>query len=209
MSTASGVRGSRRREARGTALGWPRRGWSGGVVRSELLRAPRRSAAGGVVGRRSRLGPERPGLGCSPEVRAGDEEGLGVGCLTRADPRPLLRRRGGRLSGSPFGPDPCLRRGRLGKEAPSCWQRKSPSVLSGLPQSPEPTGRRHVLPGPCADRRVPSSDAVPDTSFPPTCFAESFVPHFNSFPCGNPLLLSGQPRDRWREPLELLTPSWR
>lgn len=38
-------------EAKGTVLGWLRRGWSGGVMQSELLRAPLRSAGGGVVGR--------------------------------------------------------------------------------------------------------------------------------------------------------------
>lgn len=40
-----------RGEAKGMVLGWSRRGWSGGVMRSEKLRAPCRSAVGGVVGR--------------------------------------------------------------------------------------------------------------------------------------------------------------
>lgn len=132
----------------------------------------------------SRLGPERPGLGCSLEVRAGDEEELRVGSLAGADPRPLLRRQGA----SPAHPDPChlsfwQRRGHLGKEAPSCWLRRASLFCRGT-RRPEPS--RHVLPGPCAGRRAPSSAAVPDTSFLTTCFAEVFRSLLQLFPLWGP-----------------------
>lgn len=49
---------------------------------------------------------------------------------------------------------------------------EAPLYFVEAPRSQEPS--RHVLPGPCADRQLPSSATVPDTSFPPTCFAEVF-----------------------------------
>lgn len=47
----------------------------------------------------SLLGPERPGLAWSLEVRAGDGEEPGAGSLAGANPRRLIRRQGASPAG--------------------------------------------------------------------------------------------------------------
>lgn len=122
----------------------------------------------------SRPGPERPGLGCSLEVRAGDEEELGVGCPAGADPRPLLRRQAHLLltlwSGSRRPLIPAAAKPPR-KGSAQLLATEKPLIVAAPPASGAKSAR---VAGSLCGLQQPSSAPLPDTSFPTTCFAEVF-----------------------------------
>lgn len=136
----------------------------------------------------SRLGPERPGLCWSLEVRAGDGEELRAGSLAVADPRTSVRRQG-----SSPAPHPLVRISAPSNsgsdEATS--KRKRPDVGDGS----APLfcrGSRGVRSGAgtcclvlIAGCLLPPL-TVPDTSFSTTCFVEVFRSLLQVFPWWGP-----------------------
>lgn len=143
----------------------------------------------------SRLGPERPGLGWSLGVRAGDGEELRAGSQAVAGPRTLVRR----LDSSPA-PHPLVRipaASNSGSDEATAT-RKRPDVGDGS----APLfcrGSRGVRSGAgtccrllelIAGCLLPSL-TVPDTSFSTTCFVEVFRSLLQLFPWWGPLSTLG------------------
>lgn len=160
-------------------LGWLWRGWSGGVMQSELLRALLRSAGGGVVGR-LRVAPgtcaARPGLE-SGEVRARTGKSAERGPPAGSDLRPLIRRQGSSSAPHPSVRIPACSDSGSGeatskRKRPAVGDGSAPLFCFGSPASGAQPAR--VAGFPCGSPAPSSSAAVPDTGFPTTCFARVF-----------------------------------